>query len=283
MVKIRIMSDLHLEFYKHVSKLERHIQWTEDDKYSHLILAGDIGNPLTARKKKGPYNYKPNGHFVDLLKMFKSRFLSVTMISGNHEYYACQSHKRTMEEMDQILKTMADSVGVTFLQCNTVTILPDKHNELTKPIVIYGATLFTPVTEAHSREMNDIVYIGNRDSIVAKHEEHLAWLTSQTFSENCYNIVVTHHVPLCGNHSGYYAGIIGPVRSAGGATDVFEPLVVRFCGPIKYWVCGHTHTNIDQMVTLDSANDLVGPTQVMSCCLGYPNERQIQSPVYLMF
>ena len=61
MVKFRIMSDLHLEFYTRVSQLERHIQWTDDDKNCHLILAGDIGNPLTAKKRRGPCNYKPNG------------------------------------------------------------------------------------------------------------------------------------------------------------------------------------------------------------------------------
>jgi predicted phosphohydrolase len=279
MVKFRIMSDLHLEFYTRVSQLERHIQWTEDDKNCHLLLAGDIGNPLTSKKRRGPCNYKPNGHFVDLLLMLKTRFLSVTMISGNHEYYSCRSHNCSMEKIDQVLKTMADSVGVTFLQCDTKIIMPsdiDKIDE--KPVVIYGATLFTPVSEQHSRAMNDIIYIADRDTIVAKHKEHLNWLLSQTFSEDCHNIVLTHHVPFHGSDSGYYA-------------NVMDRLKMR--GPIRCCVCGHTHTNINKWIAVDNASTIptenvkthverFGLTQVLSCCIGYKGELDVQPPVYLV-
>lgn len=272
-VKFRIMSDLHLEFYNHVNQLTRQILWTEEDKDCHLLLVGDIGNPLTARKKKGPINYRPNGHFVELLKTLKSRFLSVVMISGNHEYYSCKSHNRTIDEMDGILKQLAELAGVVFLQCETHTIVdPDTQ----KQIVIYGTTLFTPITEIESRGMNDIVYIADRPTLVSTHRTHLNWLLDQTFSPETSNIVMTHHVPFGGSHSGYYAGIIDRVKLR---------------GPIAYWPCGHTHTNINKSILLDDLStiptakkhggDMFGPTQVVSCCIGYPQELGKQPPLYI--
>lgn len=104
MTKFRIISDTHLEFHKRVATLERYIEWSEDDKTSHLLLAGDIGWCFTNRKKKGPICYKPHQYFIEFLLMLKTRFLSVTFITGNHEYYVCRSHDRTMDEVDDKMR-----------------------------------------------------------------------------------------------------------------------------------------------------------------------------------
>lgn len=103
-------------------------------------------------------------------------------------------------------------------------------------------------------EMNDIVYISDRKTLNTKHSEHLEWLKSLTFCPR--TIVMTHHVPTAGNHSAFYANIIDEVKRRGN---------------IDYWVCGHTHHNIDIMKD---------GTRVLSCCIGYPKELPRQRPLY---
>lgn len=245
MTKFRILSDTHLEFYKHVRSLERYIQWSDEDKDSHLIVAGDIGLPLPRRKKKGPAPYRPHQHYVDFMKMLRSRFLSVTIITGNHEYYICQSHNISMERVDGKMREIAELSGVNFLQCSSIEI---------EGVTIHGATLFSNISPEHGFEMNDTIKIDSREVIVAKHFEHLKWLNSLTFGPR--TIVVTHHVPTAGGHSGYYANVIDQVKQRGN---------------IDFWICGHTHHNID--VTNNG-------TRVLSCCIGYPKELPKQEPLY---
>lgn len=72
-MKIRIYSDLHLEFYKPNEKFE--ISEMPDDKDTVLILAGDI----VLGKSIATHEY--------FFRACSERFRDVIYIMGNHEYY----------------------------------------------------------------------------------------------------------------------------------------------------------------------------------------------------
>lgn len=260
MVKIRYMSDLHLEFYNNVNKLIKYIEWSEEDSSSYLILAGDIGIPINK-------NDKENVLFLELLTELRKRFLGVIMISGNHEYYNCVKNKsykyRTLHDIeikssrnpltigciDEILKSICNKVGVHFLQCDSITI---------EDVTIYGCTLFTDVSEECYNSMNDHK-IGTRSDILNTHFEHFEWLKTIKKDVDEKVIILTHHVPFANEttHSGYHVDVIEDVQK------IID---------IDYWICGHTHHDI---------NKEINGTKVLSSCIGYPGELERKSPKYI--
>lgn len=228
------MSDVHLEFYDSLEKVMDYITWTESDISSTLILAGDIGISITKTRKECEL-------FVQFLEEMKRRFLNVILITGNHEYYLCKSLKLTMNKIDLHIRNICDRIGVIFLQ-QDVCVIDDIH--------IYGCTLFTKLNRVQAWEMNDVKRITSREKLNDVHQTHKEWLNSQRFEGK--NIVVTHHVPMImdNGHTGFYSNTL------------FD---VQMKGPIDYWLCGHTHMNIDKDV---------GRTKLLSCCIGYPRESE---------
>ena len=129
-VKLRILSDLHLEFYNHKIPMsyngrdmeERYfLSKTDDEADQHLLLAGDI------------MTVKTSFYWKHLIEDWSKRFKSVTVIAGNHEFYHSEYH--------QTLNYFADFYGscgenVKFLHDNA-TLLPDSN------YIIFGTTFWT--------------------------------------------------------------------------------------------------------------------------------------------
>ena len=98
-MKIRLLSDLHLEMRKFAP-----LQMVFKKKADVVILAGDIGNPYTDDYKK-------------LIEYCSSTHEKVIVVCGNHEYY----NKRTMSKIDSKIRQLcADEDNIHFLQTDSV-------------------------------------------------------------------------------------------------------------------------------------------------------------------
>ena len=100
-MKIRYLSDIHLEFIK-PNKLEKFIKKIPIDENSIdeiCILAGDIGNPYSS-------NYDVFMKFIS--KNFKKSFV----IAGNHEYY---NKKKTIIETTNFLNEYFNNFDLSLI------------------------------------------------------------------------------------------------------------------------------------------------------------------------
>ena len=83
-IKLHVLSDIHLEFYKTLPKLEKKFQSIDPSATNILCLCGDIGYPHTKIYKW-------------FITWCSEHFTKVFIITGNHEYY---SPKYTISDID---------------------------------------------------------------------------------------------------------------------------------------------------------------------------------------
>ena len=141
-MKIRYLSDIHLEFIK-PNKLEKFIKKIPihvDNIDEICILAGDIGNPYTV-------NYDIFMKFIS--KNFKKSFV----IAGNHEYY---NKKKTIIETTTFLNEY-------FTKFDNITFLNNSY-EYYENYCFIGTTLWSNITDP-TCEINDVHAIPHFDYI----------------------------------------------------------------------------------------------------------------------
>lgn len=219
-MKIRILSDLHLEIH----------DWNPPDTDSDIIvLAGDIHSGargvLWARRQ---FPLTP-----------------ILYVPGNHEFYG-----RDIQETLSDLQKTARRCGVDVLHGRGVVI---------GGIRFLGATLWTDFAlhgaDAHSiaRAMSaarcgmsdfSVIRHGTHglfrpDHARAMHLEQACWIRERLADEfSGPTIVVTHHLPHPRSiHRKYRASPLNPAF----ASDL-SPLVGP---PVAIWIHGHTHESFD--------------------------------------
>lgn len=210
-MKIRLMSDLHLEAapYKY-----------EPMDEDILILAGDIGEGL--RGWIWANNNVP-GH------------IETFIVPGNHEYYG--------QNVTALQKKMRECFGhVKYLLNDSVQF---------GNINIVGSTLWTDFNVygnapqhglAWSRGLNDSVYInvdGRRltaNDVQAWNQMDLAYINSASV-EGMTNVLVTHYIP----ENAVIARWKGHPLTPGFATKIPQHIHEKF----QYHLFGHTHDSVD--------------------------------------
>lgn len=182
-MKLRILSDLHIEFYPFA------IPRTTEDDQTILILAGDIG-VIHQREE-----------LESFLRAAAKQFRAVIYVLGNHEFY-----RGVWPDAQDALRTWNLPDNLHVLERQWVRI---------DDIIFVGATLWTDfeggdahIMEAVENTLNDYHYIrvspGNDTEecklkptmILDDHRRSLAWLdkTLGEFhrrGERC--VLVTHH------------------------------------------------------------------------------------------
>lgn len=227
-MKIRVLSDLHLEFQDWVPPA------VEADV---VVLAGDIN--LGA----------------DAVSWARRRFggLPVIYIPGNHEFYG-----RDLSATLELLRTEGRREGVTVLEGSGVVIAG---------VRFLGATLWTDFAlmkecascghvdsdepmEAHARNhaasgMNDfhvIRYKGRRftprDSQEIHFEQRRFLETKLAQEFDGPTVVVTHHLPSVRSVARRFSKSILNAAFASDLTALFGPKV-------PLWIHGHTHDSCD--------------------------------------
>jgi len=224
-MKFKLLSDLHLEFYK--GDLWKPAP-TDQDKNTVLLLAGDIH----VGKRGGPW-----------IDEMCERFKEVVYILGNHEFYN-QEYYKTID----FWKNKDQTDNFTFLD-NDWFIIDD--------VRIFGATLWTDVTDAHNiwygpKMMTDYQIIklnhmksGQYRKINVQDTNNFHWETIVKLQDwlktpwEGKTIVMTHHLPhpLC----------VHPKWTGNALNDFFMTNLDHIIeeNDIDVWCHGHTHDNVD--------------------------------------
>jgi len=230
-MKIKILSDLHLEHYSACQV------FPNIGRGDVLILAGDI---LTAKA------LKTNGY----LHLVYERFLNdcawnykhVLYVMGNHEFYGYN--------YEGTLKTIKENLPANFHLLENDTFQIQNWNFI-------GMTLWTDFRNENPLEMmeaqqniNDykMIRIGsnyrkmNANDTLAFHKKSKEYLLNQlqTLNENVF--VISHHAPS-------YQSVAPQFKTeANGAYVSNLDNLILYHPQIKYWIHGHTHTPFDYLI-----------------------------------
>jgi predicted phosphohydrolase len=235
-MKIRVLSDLHLEYgeldfpYKHLGE-------------DVLVLAGDIHT---------------RGRHGNFLKKIPTT-VEIMFVSGNHEYY-----RGSFDNVNSDLKNLEEQFpNFHYLMDQGITY---------KGVDFFGGTMYTDlllcgidplidITVKHG--INDFEWIMKNDKgrfrnwSVEDHKschekfcfELAGWLKR---TEGCKRVVITHFSPT--------EQAIHPQYRMNKLNPYFTSNMERFMGWEGYWFAGHTHS---------SWNGYVGDTNIIINPKGY--------------
>ena len=241
-MKIQYASDLHLEFSDNYSYLKRNPLKPVRDI---LVLAGDIGY-------LNDDNYC-NHPFWDWAS---DNYSEVIVAVGNHELYKYYD----LVKMPQgLVCSIRNNVQCYY---NAVVQIDD--------IDFIVSTLWAKIrledawqTERSVSDFHQILYNGrflSWDKFNQEHDRCFSFIQDKVESSNAEHIiVVTHHVPSFQLASPDFEGS----RINGAFTVELEKYIET--SPVKYWIYGHSHRNIDK---------IIGKTRCVSNQLGYVSHNE---------
>ena len=233
-MKLRIMSDLHIEFEG--TKWRFDIPAMPGDEDTVLILAGDIHNAK------------------DLVKVYDAyadQFKAIVGVYGNHEFY-----KTNMPAVPaKVELAIAHHDNVFLLDKGTVEI---------GGVYFVGATLWTDMDNMNQLTMWDAKQRMTDYRVIRTGPKHEPWkrklapvdTVSLHISEKAYMfeqitklkeagetvVAVSHHLP---SYQSIHPGYKGSQLNGAYASELFE-----FVADSKpdLWVHGHTHDSCDYML-----------------------------------
>jgi len=239
-LKIRVMSDLHLEFQNGPDQFV--VPELPDDKDTVLILAGDIG---LARR---PTTYK---YFVEDMSY---RFREVIYVLGNHEFYGYRfpstytkiwSELQDFENVNVLEKEAVWFDGVAFIGATLWTNM-DNHNQMTMydaaaQMNDYGTVRTGPKGCEWQRPLKPKDTI--EDFMNARHyifEE----IKIQKYTGKKV-VVITHHLP---SFESIHGDFKGSNLNGAYASELSSDIVELGDDQPELWIHGHVHDNMDYMI-----------------------------------
>lgn len=237
-MKIRYMSDLHLEFLNS-KQLDNFIKKIPSGMDEICVLAGDIGNPYSSNYDKF-INYMSN------------HFRKIFIIAGNHEYY----NKKTIEETNLFMKEY-------FQKFNNITFLNNEY-EMYDNYCFVGTTLWSKITNPLYK-INDVYEIADFDYIKYNKLNELSIQFLENVVSNHTNcVIITHHMP-----SQKLIDVKYKTPSMAPYNQWFycdmDEFIDKNKNNIKCWIYGHTHTK---------SNLLLNEIPFICNPIGYPNENK---------
>jgi len=233
-LRIRIYSDLHLEFAPFLSP---------PDDADVIVLAGDIDNGAAGIEWAAETFRRP-----------------VLYLAGNHEYYEGE-----FEAVQKVMGAAARRHSVELLDCSEAVL---------GGVRFLGCTLWTDYSLApqeersavieSARKLNpdfQLIRYGSRafapEDAIALCARHRAWLVAALAAPfPGKTVVVTHFAP--------HPLSIAPAFAGHRANPGFVVDLEETMGSAELWIHGHTHTFFDYNV---------GRARVICNPRGYPGER----------
>ena len=224
MTRIRIHSDLHLEFS----------EWTPPPADADVVvLAGDIHVGLAGLEWM-------RRHFPDT---------PVLYVPGNHEYYGAR-----LQDVRGALRDAAPRFGIHLLDADEIVIDGTRFLGATlwTDFALYGADedrVAQSMADA-KRFMHDyrVIRYGAQGKFRPEHGldihcQQLQWLERRLAEPfDGATVVVTHHLP---HRQSIHPKYEGDPLNPGFASDLRH--LVR--PPVRLWVHGHTHESLDYVVS----------------------------------
>lgn len=252
-MKIKVVSDLHLEFSD--------INIKNEEGCDVLILSGDIMIAHDLYNHPEPMTpYPPeiiktlgrrqaaSQRFRDFLKRVSFQFPHVVYVAGNHEFY----HGRWFDSIEHLRAECSKFPNIHFLERETVTI---------GDITFIGGTLWTdmnkmdPLTLHAVRDMmNDFSLIRNdkagfipvkpADTVerFRKTVDYIRLVVEGKHDQKF--VVVGHHSPSLLSCHEYYKH--DKLMNGAYHSDLSDFILDR--PQIKLWTHGHTHHPFDYMI-----------------------------------
>ena len=251
-MKIKIVSDLHLEFTD--------IVIPNDEGADVLVLSGDIMIAEELYDIPAPDPYAPGGmkdymskiqrvgRFREFLKRCSEAFPHVVYVAGNHEFY----HGKWMRTLDVMHEECNKFSNVYFLECES-----KKINDVT----FIGGTFWTdmnkgdPLTLHAVRDMmNDFRIIRKEfegytslkpvDTVV-RHKRMLKYIDETVSADPEGKFVVCgHHAPSKQSTHEQYKN--DTLMNGAYSSDCSEFILDH--PQIKLWTHGHTHHPFDYVI-----------------------------------
>lgn len=239
-MKIRVMSDLHLEFDR---RDFFPIKNTGDDRV--LVLAGDIAPWMTDKDQ-----------YIRTIATYYTVFKAIIIVAGNHEFYAQGDIPEVLEDMRKefsrypnvhVLENEWVIIDdVVFIGSTMWTDL-DERNPASVWHVLSSMHDFSQITVNGQRLNPDLFWEMNRDA------KTFLRLATDTFDGHKM-VVVTHHLPSRDSIPVKYR----EHKNMWGYVCEMDNLILN--AKPKLWVHGHTH---------DSADYMIGDTRVVCNPRGY--------------
>jgi DNA repair exonuclease SbcCD nuclease subunit len=270
-MKIKLVSDLHLEFSDYFIK--------NDEGCDVLILGGDIMIATDLHDHPEPNNTADqaaiaNGtglgrrqlaaqRFRDFLKRCSFQFPHVIYIAGNHEFY----NGKWTQSLTTLSNECAKFPNVYFLEAGCKKI---------DDVTFIGGTLWTdmnkhdPLTLHAVRDMMNDFRVIKKDlegytnlkpaDTVVRHR-HMLGFIKQVVAEKLDEkfVVVGHHSPSFQSVHDMYRG--ETLMNGAYHSDLSEFILDR--PQIKLWTHGHTHHPFDYMI---------GETRIVCNPRGYESD-----------
>ena len=227
MVKIQILSDLHLE----APPAYDVFKITPAAEY--LALLGDIG----CTKDAG---------LVEFLREHLSKFKIIFYVIGNHEPY----HSSYPASKQQLLALQAETEHQA---TGKFVLLDQTRYDLTPTVSILGCTLFSNILPAQkdsvNHRLNDFYHIENWtvEAYAQEHDSDLRWLNAQVLKlegEPERDVfILTHYSPT------EDARAVDPKNKSSAISSGFMTDLSREAcfssESVAVWAFGHTHFNCD--------------------------------------
>lgn len=231
MIKIQIVSDIHLEYYTEYPGMYYFLK----PSAPILILAGDIC-------------YYKHKNFIPFFEEVSQYFKYVIFVPGNHEYYTnsiIDLNFKSFQAVDYEITMMLEHLpNVKFLQKQTFVL---------NNIKFLGTTLWydTPPTD---KRFDNIVYTQSDKFIL--YNNHMMpipkeiyninrsqyyWLSNELNHTNgYYTIVITHYLPS--------KKCIADIFKQSNDNFLFYTECDNMFQKVNNWVYGHTHIGKTQTI-----------------------------------
>lgn len=236
-MKIKYLSDIHLEFYN-PNKIPRLVELIKPDPECILILAGDIGYP--------------NSSSYDIFMNYvNNNFKKVFVIAGNHEFY-----KQELE-INETLKNLVEY----FKKFNNISFLNNsiEHYEGYNFVgTILWSKISTPYYEINDTKMIKNLNIENYNNLNKVCVDFL----EDKIKDLDNVIIITHHMPSY--------SLINEKYKKGDINNYnqwfycdMDSFIDKNKDKIKCWIYGHTHSSNETKI--NNVPFLCNP-------IGYPGE-----------
>lgn len=245
-MKIRVVSDLHLEFLP--------LEIPNNHDIDVLVLSGDIMTAIDLHDHSyEDYRYRTNmprpelsDRYRDFLHHCSKHYKHVIYVAGNHEFYngywnrSIEHLKEECENYSNIYfleKDYKTIDGVTFVGCTLWTNM-NKRN----PMTIHSiATMFNDFRLIRDDKNNYRKITTNQ--ILDRHDEHMKFLSDSVKMFD--NIVVCTHMAPCVKsiHEHFKHDFHG--------NGFYHSELSEFIldnPKIKLWTHGHVHNSFDYMI-----------------------------------